>query len=732
MITKRKIEKKKMNTQFFITIFEIILIILFIGTVVVARKLFSKQELQFQEESKFTGIEKILNRFFENDKAFKEKENFKQIELLKKQIESDIQKETVKRVAKTEEVLKYTDFEEQTIEQAGKLYSSFSIDFKSAMPRNEKERDKDMNDLMDAVKILEGFDQDHYKKSETETSDDMGKGMFIDRIVTKLGKIIKKEQLNKQDYLIFDKIVYLGLKNISNITRKDLFDSVRYLKDVGYIKDFIEINPQLLIITQTDEKIKFTNPEKVVLAFAQDEEILTLPRLIEKAKWSEDYAKKIIKGLQNKKFAEFIDDVITIKGFETREEKKLRWALEEEIRKKEEEKNKQRTEHHDKLEQEYEQKKKQMIETPIIASSKEKATSSSKFDEILDSESAEEKAKAILKKAEEDAKADSVKKFKLPEIKTLPSVQSPPKAPILPQSKPSIPTNETEVPQAEKSIRLIETKEKKIPKPAKEVDLSKEKLIGVDEDFITLFDEEPAPDTVKEIQDGPKSDEKTIKKKEEKSKDLEMEELLKAVDLVEKASKKSKPKSQLKEPIATDDTDFIEISSSDEKTKDTQLDDLNFDDIIGAEADAVENAEVGEEAIIDGIMSIYEKYEHITGGLLDLRFIHQLLTELYPDITLVEVASVRNSLKSMGLLKEEIQIEDLVLWILKDIKIDEDMQQFIAEIDKHGPQIKEKLMLELKWEQSKIESVINKLKELDIIKIDKDKKIIVTGLFVEK
>lgn len=727
-----------MDTQFIVTIFESILMILFIGTIIIARKLFSKREIQIQEESKAAGIDKVLNRFFEDDKALKEKEKYKQIELLKKQMELDIQKETVKRVSKTEEVLKNTDFEQETIEQAGKLFSSFSIDLKSAMPRNEKERNKDMTDLMDAVKILEGFDQDHYEKSETEKSDDMGKGMFFDRIITKLSKIMKKEQLNKQDYLVFDKIVYLGLKNITNITRKDLLDSIRYLKEAGYIKDYIEINPQLFIITQTDEKIKFTNPEKLVLAFAQDEEILTLPRLVEKAKWSEDYAKKIIKGLQTKKFAEYIDDIITIKGFETREEKRLRWALEEEIKKKEEEKNKLRSEQHDKLEHEFEEKKSQIFEK--ASRSKDKTSVTPEVDELLESESAEIQAKAILKKAEEEAKAESVKKFKLPEIKTLPTVQSPPKVQELPQTKP-VSINEVENSQPEKNIRIIETRGKNIPKPAQEVDLSKEKLIGVDEDFITLFNEESTSDSTKAEQkeisksQSPKkseskvqiSEKKTIKKKEEET-ELDMQELIDAVNIVESASKKSKQKEQ----IITDDSDFIEIPSDEKKPKDTELDDLNFDDIIGAEADAVENAEVGEEAIIDGIMSIYEKYEHITGGLLDLRFIHHLLTELYPEITIVEVASVRNSLKSMGLLKEEIQIEDLVLWILKDIKIDEDMQQLIAEIDKNGPQTKEKLMSAFKWDASKAQSVINKLKEMDTIKIDKDNKIVVTGLFVER
>jgi len=278
-----------LQAEIIVIILDIVMIGVFVAVMQLARNYFNRQETQVKEEIKESSLEKILKKNFEESQILEQKQKFKEMELLRQQIETEIKQKTAVMTQKAEQTMASVEPEEEVIEQGGKIYAQFGIGLENAMPRNKEEQIKDMSDLMDAVKMLEGFDQENYYQ-DRDKSEDMAKGMFYDKITTKLYAAMKTEKLNKEPLVVFDKLVYLGLKNIKNIGRKELVESLRYMKEAGFIKNYFEVNPQLIFITQTDEKLRFTNPEKVVLVFASEEDVLTLPRLMEAAKWQEDYA----------------------------------------------------------------------------------------------------------------------------------------------------------------------------------------------------------------------------------------------------------------------------------------------------------------------------------------------------------------------------------------------------------------------------------------------------------
>ncbi|MCP4763731.1 MAG: hypothetical protein GY870_18310, partial [archaeon] len=648
-----------MANEHIIVIFNIVILVVFIIITMLSRKFLAENQLSSVDLEKEKKTEALIEKYFENGTTIEEKRKFQEMDVLKHKIEGEIQKETSKMTKKAKYSVKKMNAETQMIEQGGKAYSMFGVGLKSAMPRNTKEHTKDMTDLMDAVKMLEGFDQDQYKQ-ESSDRDDIARGLFFDRIATKINRVMRKEKLNKVPYIIFDKIVVLGYNNVKNVTRKDIKDSLNFMKDTGYIKGYIEINPQLIIITQTEEELKFSNPEKVVLVFIYEEDDpLTLEKLMEGAKWKKDYALKIINGLVDKGIAIFENNEITIKGFETKEEKQTRKLLEKEIDDRLKEKEKNRLEQQKSLEKEYEDI---LPESPEIEEIEKLTPEEEK--EIKEEEEKKRKSEAeIIKKAE------AVKNIKKPSVKSLPQVKS-----LKKSSK------------IKGNIKVVETKIKSVPKPSKEVDLSADELVGVDDglkDSIAGKKEilENEVDPFAGIDPGA---------------DLDMESLMSNINKNEKSEKA-------------------------ENTGDPDLDNLNFDDLdfsqyVGDDADE----ELSEEAIIDGILSIYEKYEHINGGLFDVRMIHINLLELYVDITIEEIEKCIDSLKKMGLVKDVIDLKPVTLWLFKfsSKKLDENTLLLLKEIGVKGYITKKEAMKSLNWDEEKVLNVMKKLQDLEVLRLD--------------
>ncbi|MHA1729537.1 MAG: hypothetical protein ACTSWY_12500 [Promethearchaeota archaeon] len=556
---------------------------------------------------------------------------------LKKKIEMEIEQKSEERAQKAEISIKDMNSEQKTIDHGGKIFSTFNIDLKSAMPKNRKELKKDMTDLMETVKKLEGFDKEQYIK-EDKTGPNVGTTMFLDRISSRLLKIMKKEKLDKEPILIFDKLVYIALKNINNISRSDIMDCLEYMKEAEYVQDYIEINPQLTIISQMKKEIKFSNPEKVVLVFAQDENKLTFKKLMENSKWSKSYAKKVVNGLVKNGIAEIFDDVIKIRGFETEEEKKLRNNIEKE---------KSST------------RKQQLIEDL-----------SDILDDIPELEQIEQpvekkemeilEEKELKRMADQTAKAERIKKFKKPSVKALPITKTLKKTSI-------------------KKLKIIKKSEKVIPKPAEEVELTEDEITGIDEKL---------KKKITQHQEFQKEIKKTIAEQ-----DVENEDKFDISDV----------------DFSDIGTEFVEDGDSDE--------------------------ELNEEAIIDGIMTIFEKYEIVNGGLMDIKLIHQFLKELYTDISIDELIGPIKSLKQMGLVRKEISLGSLTILLFKDIELNDDMLEIIKVTSIKGQWMtKDELSdaLGSKWNEERTLNGMKNLQDIGVLRLDIENKVEIPGLYIIK
>ena len=480
-------------------------------------------------------VQKILQKYFkEKEVQEKELEKFEIIEAMKETMLDEIETKSTEMTEKAEATIKTLAPEETIIEQGGKMFTQFSIGLDTAFPRDDKEREKDMGDLMDAIKVLESLDKDHYEQDE---KDDTGRGMYFDQITSKLYRAMRKEEFTQEKIFVFDKLVTLGLKTLKNTTRKDLHDALNFMKEAYYIKDYIEINPELTIISRKGEVPSFSTSETVVLALACEEHPLSFSYLLEQSKWSETYANSVIDGLIEKEIAQRHEDLISLVGFETLNEKAERHALEEELDKQLKEKARQRKEQQEKLEQELRG---------------------------------------------------------------------------MSESKP-----------------------------------------------------EPEP----EIEEEPKE---------------------------------------------------FEVKEED------------FEKIIGSEfvGDDVDE-EIHDEAIIEGIITIFENYEHMNGGLMDVRLIRKLLSELYPDITVEQILNTVKSLMEMGLVRDVLEFSELKVLLFKEMVIDEEMKILLGSILVNGWMDKTEIGEKLSWDEEQTLNVMKRLQDIEVLRLDEKNRVVIPGLLIE-
>lgn len=698
-----------MDSQTLIIIINSIMLAIFIIIIILTRKYLEEQEVRIRKEEKEKSINKVLDKYFEDDSVKKEKDKLEQIEKLRKEIEGSIQKEATAKTSKAEKVMKSNLAESSMIEQGGKMFSSFSMNLKSAMPRTEQEKTKDMTDLMDAVKALEGLDQEEYF-DEKKKSDDMGKGLFFDRISSKLYRYMRTSGLRKEPLFVYDKLIHYALENIKNIKRQDVIDALFYMKEAGYVKNYVKINPQLILVVNRKEPLEFTNPEKVVLSFVQDNEVLTMQKLMELAQWSENYAKDVVDGLIEKEIASVDDDVITIEGFETREDKQKRLKLEKELEEKRRAKAEEKEKEQAKLRAELQATQQQ--EPDVSADSAEET-----LKEISKAQDTDAEAKKQIEDAEQAAKAQAIKKFKLPSVKTLPSAKPlPPKADAPHKEKDVSP--KPKMPKPKKSVKIIDKKPVNVPKPPKEVDLEEEDLIGIDEKMKEEITRHKKLE--KDAEEQISGD--TSEKESEEELMESFEDAVAGLDAIEPGEPEKKVNAETSESGGTKKG----------KTGDSDLDDLDFEGLVGSEFVGEDmDEELSEEAIIDGILSIYEKYEHINGGLMDLRLVHRLLQQLYPDVTVQEMNDTLPALKDMGLVQDVVELDDLTLWLFKDITLSKEMKTVLTILNKEGWLDKAKIADKTGWDEEKVLNVMKALQDMDVLRLDGENNIIIPGLYKE-
>ncbi|TFG25495.1 MAG: hypothetical protein EU532_11595 [Promethearchaeota archaeon] len=268
-------------------------------------------------------MEDLIDKYVvEEKKSLLRQKLAKVFELITKT--EDFLERIVKRKVKFyEDDYTFTDAERELIEKVKAEYSSFYLELRSAMPQTDEQRFMDMKELKDAISILESFDAESYEIKER--AHDAGTGIFYDKMSRKIMYIIDDYKLSEFAFVPIQSIKYYAFSTIKNIKDEDFIPILTIMKETNLISDIIEINPQFQIIVFDEEKkLELSIPEKVLLSFAYDEDLLTLHKLMELTEWKEDYAKKILTELINRGIISVEDEVIKVKSFSEINER-IKW-----------------------------------------------------------------------------------------------------------------------------------------------------------------------------------------------------------------------------------------------------------------------------------------------------------------------------------------------------------------------------------------------------------------------
>lgn len=420
-------------------------------------KSLSKQEQEEKEKS----LDQLLDKYVVKEKKDIMKEKLSKISQIISETEKEIEETVEVKVKAAEEqmaTLKAQGKELEVIQQASQDLLTIESGFKSAMPTSEAERLQDMAELKDAISILESFDEESYKVSTQKA--DAGVGMFYDKMARKFMSIINEQKLNQYKFVPVQRIKYHAFLNIKNLKDADMLPILNVMKSTKLLNDILEINSTFQLITFTDEKYKFTNPEKVLLTFAYDEDFLTVNSLLELTEWKKDYATKVLKGLSSKDLISVLDETITVKGFGHAEERK-KWneIVSEQVKKEKQKEEEKRAKQVEKAQQ----LKQQLAKVEKVKAPEAKIVLPTEGEQLT----REELIDSLDNITAVDAEAPKIKFDKKPATKALPLVEKAPKAEVkvlpLPEKTPeaNIESKAAQTPIAkEKEKEIQEIKEK--------------------------------------------------------------------------------------------------------------------------------------------------------------------------------------------------------------------------------------------------------------------------------
>ncbi len=349
------------------------------------RSFFAKIKLIKRKKQKEKSLDQALDKYVGEASKDSAKQKLAKISEIIAQTEAHIEHIVKKKVRVAKSQLKVKESEEILINKAKMEYTAFISNFKSAMPGTEEERVQDMKELKSAISMLEAFDEESYEAKPKEY--DAGVGMFYDKMSRRFLSIINENKLNTFDFIPIHAIKYHAFLNIKNIKDNDVLPILNVMKDTKLLYNLIEINPTFqIIVFTTGEKLNLSLPEKVLLTFAYEEDILTNQKLIELTEWKEDYAKKIIEGLKDKGIITIKNENIIVENFGNIEDRRdwnkvIHDKIQEE-REKEEEKRRQQLERAAKLKERLEEVEEVKIsEEPTIEQVSEKEPPKIKFKE---------------------------------------------------------------------------------------------------------------------------------------------------------------------------------------------------------------------------------------------------------------------------------------------------------------------------------------------------------------
>ena len=285
---------------------------------------------KLEKEEKEKSLDQLLDKYVVEEKKDVMKVKLAKISSIIAETEQAIEKTVEKKVKVAEAQVKAKGKELDLITKAKDEFISFTAGFLPAMPATEEERLADMNELKDALTMLESFDEESYRIGPKKV--DAGVGIFYDKMSSRFNEIITEHKLNQYKFIPIQRIKYHVFQNVRNIKNADILPILNVMRDTKLLYDIIEINPAFHIVVVSEEKIKLTLTEKVLLTFVYDEDFLTVDRLLEITEWKPAYGKKILDGLVKKGIVTVLDDNINADGF-GHEEERRKWneTIEEQI-----------------------------------------------------------------------------------------------------------------------------------------------------------------------------------------------------------------------------------------------------------------------------------------------------------------------------------------------------------------------------------------------------------------
>lgn len=298
----------------------ILLLIFYVVLTIWYRSYMDRIEIAKQQEK----MEDQIVKYIPEEKRDEMREKLDQISNIIRETEKTLEKEIQKKVKAAKSQASTEIDESLIIEQAKKDYLIHSADFSSAMPKTENELQTDIENLEESVRILESLDEDTYLAKPKKAG--IGIGMFYEKITRKLQNIIEEQQLSAFNIIPIQRLKYHALNEIKHLKEDDFLPVLKLMKETMLITDLVEINPKFHIIVLGDQKYELSNPEKVVLSFAYEKENLTMDELLEITEWDFTYATQVLNNLFSKNLGVITDNVITIEGFGSTEEK-TKWNL---------------------------------------------------------------------------------------------------------------------------------------------------------------------------------------------------------------------------------------------------------------------------------------------------------------------------------------------------------------------------------------------------------------------
>ncbi len=294
----------------------VLLLIFYVVLTLRYRIYLEKKEVLAELRKKEIHIEKFISEEKKDDVKKKLAKISQIISKTEKQVEITVKK----KIKVAEEQFKHKDKEVQVIEKAGKEYRVFTAGYKSAMPKSDEELKRDFENLEGAIEKLESFDLSLDNIDAKKAN--VGVGVFYEKMSRKFNSIIKDYELDKLKMIPIQQFKYHAFTNIKSLKNDDFLPVLNLMQKTQFLSDIIEINPTFHILVFTAEKIELSNPEKVILSFAYEDEDLTIQRLLDITSWDYIYANKIIEKLKKKEIIHIKEDHILIEEFSEFEERK--------------------------------------------------------------------------------------------------------------------------------------------------------------------------------------------------------------------------------------------------------------------------------------------------------------------------------------------------------------------------------------------------------------------------